>query len=67
MKRLLLPLLAAFALPTAVSAEPPPPPRRHRIIQKSQAIKKIVASTTLKIPSKISIQIQKHYRLIEAN
>ena len=67
MKRLLLPLLAAFSLSTAVSAEPPPPPRRHRIIQKSQAIKKIVASTTLEIPSKISIQIQKNYRLIKAN
>ena len=58
MKNFLLPLLAALALPTAVGAAPPPP-RRHRIIQKSQAIKKIVASTTLEISSKISIQIQK--------
>ena len=44
MKNFLLPLLAAIGLPTAVGAVPPPP-RRHRIIQKSQAIKKIVAST----------------------
>ena len=66
MKCLILPLLATLALPTDVSAAPPPP-RIHRVIQKNQAIERIVASTSLKIPSKISIQIQKNYRLIQAN
>ena len=63
---LLLALTAWLVLPTAVGAAPPPL-RRHKIIQKSQPIKKIVASTTLEFPSKISIQIQKNYRLIKAN
>ena len=63
---LLLALTAWIALPTAIGAAPPTL-RRHKIIQKSQPIKKIVASTTLEIPSKISIQIQKNYRVIKAN
>ena len=56
---LLLALTAWIALPTAIGAAPPTL-RRHKIIQKSQPIKRIVASTTLEIPSKISIKIQKN-------
>ena len=66
MKRLLLPLLAFFALPAGDNAAPPPL-RVHRIIQKIQDKQKVEANIYLQIPSEISIKIQKSYRLIEAN
>ena len=66
MKHLLLPLLAALALHSTIYAAPPPP-RRHRIIQKSQAKKKVVANISLQIPNKVSIYIKNNYRLIESN